>query len=55
MNGARQAGRGPDAVCAALALAVLALLIGVSIWLWQGQRRPLLLAPAIGGLNPAWT
>ncbi|MEZ5608021.1 MAG: hypothetical protein R3E52_13095 [Burkholderiaceae bacterium] len=52
MNGARRAGRGAEAVCAALALAVLALLIGMSIWLWQGQRRPLLLAPAIGGLNP---
>lgn len=51
MSGDQRAWRGVDAVCAVLALALLALLIGVSAWLWRGQQQPLLLAPAIGGLG----
>ncbi len=42
---------GIEALCAALALALLALLAALSVWLWQGGQQPLLLAPAIGGLN----
>jgi len=49
MNG--RSGRGSDALCAALALGLLALLIGFSSWLWRAQHQPLLLAPAIGGLG----
>ena len=43
-------GRGVDAVGAALAAGLLAALVGLSAWLWQGGQRPLLLAPAIGEL-----
>ncbi|MDR2154478.1 MAG: beta-galactosidase [Burkholderiaceae bacterium] len=42
---------GVDVVCAGLALGLLALLIGLSVWLWRGSNPPLLLAPAIGGLS----
>ena len=42
---------GIDGLCAALALGLLALLIGFSAWLWRAENQPLLLAPAIGGLN----
>jgi len=34
-----------------LAALLLAGLIAFSVWLWQGGQQPLLLAPAIGGLN----
>jgi len=50
MRNGRQSNLG-DALCALLALALLALLAAVSLRLWQAQRQPLLLAPAIGGLN----
>ena len=46
-----RAGRGVDAACALLAAALLAALLGLSLWLWQGGQRPLLLAPAIGELG----
>ena len=42
---------GIDALCVVLALALLAGLVAMAAWLWQGARQPLLLAPAIGGLN----
>ncbi|MDR0275794.1 MAG: hypothetical protein LBI48_10765 [Burkholderiaceae bacterium] len=42
---------GVNALCALLALTLLTLLAAVSVWLWQAGRQPLLLAPAIGGLN----
>jgi len=42
------AGRLPVLGFAAL---LFAGLVAFSIWLWQGGRQPLLLAPAIGGLN----
>ena len=51
MGNQPRAGRGIDALCAALALGLFALLIGFSVWLWRAQYQPLLLAPAIGGLN----
>ena len=51
MSGEPRAGRGVDAVCGAMALALLALLLGFSVWLWRGLHQPLLLAPAIGGLS----
>lgn len=51
MNGEPRAGRGVDAVCGAMALALLALLLGFSAWLWRAQHQPLLLVPAIGGLG----
>ena len=44
-------GRGFDLFCLALALALLAALIALSAWLWQGRQQPLLLAPAIGELS----
>ena len=43
-------GRGVDAVGVALAAGLLAALVGLSAWLWQGGQHPLLLAPAIGAL-----
>ena len=43
--------RATNAVCLALALMLLAALIALSVWLWQGRQRPLLLAPAIGELS----
>ncbi|HOM19623.1 MAG TPA: hypothetical protein PK214_01605 [Ottowia sp.] len=43
-------GRGVDAVGVALAAGLLAALLGLSAWLWQGGQHPLLLAPAIGEL-----
>ncbi|MDO5088015.1 MAG: hypothetical protein Q4D74_10490 [Comamonadaceae bacterium] len=43
---------GIQAVCAGLAAALLAALAGFSGWLWQAGQAPLLLAPAVGGLNP---
>ncbi len=44
-------GRGFELFCLALALALLAALIALSGWLWQGRQQPLLLAPAIGELS----
>jgi hypothetical protein len=43
--------RAIDALCAALAIALFALLLGFSAWLWRSPPPPLLLAPAIGGLS----
>lgn len=43
--------RAADGVCAAFALALLAVLLAFSAWLWHSGRQPLLLAPAIGGLH----
>ncbi|MFT4195152.1 MAG: hypothetical protein QM614_10950, partial [Ottowia sp.] len=51
MNGEPRAGRGVDVACGAMALVLLALLLGFSAWLWRGQQQPLLLVPAIGGLG----
>ena len=51
MDRVARSGRGFDLLCAALALALLAALIALSAWLWQGRQRPLLLAPAIGELS----
>ena len=48
---ADSAGRGLDALCLLLALALLAALVALTLWLWQGRQRPLLLAPAIGELS----
>ena len=42
--------RGIDILCGTLALALLAALLLLGGWLWQGGQRPLLLAPAIGEL-----
>ena len=36
---------GIDALCVVLALALLAGLVAMAAWLWQGARQPLLLAP----------
>ena len=44
-------GRGFDALCLLLALVLLAALVALTLWLWQGRQRPLLLAPAIGELS----
>ena len=41
---ADSAGRGFDALCLLLALALLAALVALTLWLWQGRQRPLLLA-----------
>ncbi len=51
MNREQHQGRGFDLFCLALALALLAALIALSAWLWQGRQQPLLLAPAIGELS----
>ena len=51
MDGVKTAPRGVDAVCVALGLALLMALVALSLWLWQGRQRPLLLAPAIGELS----
>jgi hypothetical protein len=51
MKSERRVWRGIDALCAALALGLLGLLAGFSVWLWRAQNQPLLLAPAIGGLS----
>ena len=48
---ADSAGRGFDALCLLLALVLLAALVALTLWLWQGRQRPLLLAPAIGELS----
>ena len=42
---ADSAGRGFDALCLLLALVLLAALVALTLWLWQGRQRPLLLAP----------
>lgn len=48
------AGRGRliGALCVLLAGAIVLALAALTVTLWQGGRQPLLLAPAIGGLNP---
>ena len=51
-SGARSRRSGIVGVIGALSLALLTALFGLSAWLWQGTQTPLLLAPAIGGLNP---
>ena len=51
MDRVARTGRGFHLLCAALALALLAALIALAVWLWQGRQRPLLLAPAIGELS----
>jgi len=42
---------GIDALCALLALALVLLGLAVSVGVWRASRQPLLLVPAIGGLN----
>ena len=44
-------GRGVRWACGVLALAIVLALAALSIALWRGGERPLLLAPAIGGLS----
>ncbi len=51
MPDSTRANRPINALCVALAALLLAALIALSAWLWQGRQRPLLLAPAIGELS----
>lgn len=43
--------RGVEWACVVLACALLAALLALTAWLWQGRQQPLLLAPAIGELS----